>query len=233
MKGPRIGFDYRIHYDDMEMAAAIWTQEGQITPTRLQSEMGHILGTGSRKKAITVLSRLWTRPLWGDNPGRGLLLDMLATDRRLAYWGLLMVAYPFACQGASDISRLLTVQEQISARHVHKAVAARLGESEKVRVATWKLLVTLSDWGMLTRPGRGLYRKALPHPVNGSVGAAFLTYCALAVEEVSRLTLTDIERLAWLFPFQIRLSARAYDAIPEFSVESNGPHDLKVGLVTH
>ncbi len=62
MTGPKIGFDYRIHRGDMEMASAIWLEEGVLVPTRLQQEMGHILGAGSRKKAITVLSRLWTRP---------------------------------------------------------------------------------------------------------------------------------------------------------------------------
>lgn len=106
----------------------------------------------------------------------------------------------------------------------------RLGESEKIRAAIWKLLVTLVDWHVLIRCGRGVYKAAPRYPVRDPLATAFLTYCALTVEEAPRLTLKDIERLPWLFPFQFRISPRDFDEIPGFSVERNGPHDLKVGI---
>lgn len=230
MTGPKIGLDYRIHYGDMEMAAAIWRQEGTITPARLRGEMGHIVGLGSRKKAITVLSRLWTRSIWAEGLGRELLAGVLAEDPWLAYWGLLMVAYPFAAQGAADIGRLLNIQDSVSSRHIKNAVVQRLGESEKVRVAIWKLLITLVDWQVMVRCARGVYKAAPPHPVRSPLATAFITHCALTVEEVTRLTLKDIEHLPWLFPFQLHVSPRDFDEVPGFSLERNGPHDWKVGI---
>lgn len=232
MTGPKIGFDYRIHHGDMDMAATIWLHEGTLSPARLRPEMGHILGTGSRKKAITVLSRLWTRPLWNDGLGRELLRQALNQDREVAYWGLLMVAYPFVAQAASDVGRLLAIQEEVTTRHVNQAVVRRLGESEKVRVATRKLLNTLVDWNALGHGTRGVYQSAPRHVIRKSVVRAFLTYCALTAEEATRLTLRDIEHLPWLFPFQIHLSPRDFDQFKAFSLEQSGPHDLKVGIVT-
>lgn len=230
MTGPKIGFDYRIHYGDMDMAASIWLEEGAITPARLNREMGHIVGDGSRKKAVTVLSRLWSRPLWQDGLGRELLREVLTQDQQAAYWGLLMVAYPFAAEGATDIGRLLMVKDKLTTRHVNQAVIRRLGESEKVRVATRKLLITLVDWNILIRPERGLYQAAPRRSIKSSWGRAYLTYCALAVEEATRLTLTDIEHLPWLFPFSVRVSPRDFDQMSAFNVERSGPHDLKVGI---
>lgn len=233
MTGPKIGFDYRIHHGDMEMAATIWLNEGTLSPARLQQEMGHILGAGSRKKAITVLSRLWTRPQWKDGLGQELLKEVLDTDREVAYWGLLMVAYPFAAQGAADIGRLLSIQDELTTRHINQAIIHRMGESEKVRVATRKLLITLIDWHALTHPGRGIYGPAPRYVVRNSAAAAFLTYCALMVEAATRLTLKDIEHMPWLFPFQIRLSPRDFDRMAAFSIEQNGPHDLKIGIIAY
>lgn len=232
MMGPKIGFDYRIHRGDMDMAAAIWLKEGTLSPARLQPEMGHILGTGSRKKAITVLSRLWTRPHWQDGLGGELLRETLRQDQDVAYWGLLMVAYPFAAYGASDIGRLLAIQDEITTRQVNQAVIRRLGESEKVRVATRKLLITFTDWNSLVRRDRGVYLAAPSHIVRNPAATAFLTYCALMVEEATRLTLKDIEHLPWLFPFQMHISPRDFDQLRAFSIERNGPHDLKVGIAT-
>jgi hypothetical protein len=231
MTGPKIGFDYRIHLGDMDMAAGIWLKEGGLTPTRLYPEMGHIAGSGSRKKAITVLSRLWSRPIWQEGLGCDLLREILVQDHRVAYWGLLMVAYPFAVQGTSDIGRLLMIQDELTTRQVNLAIVRRLGESEKVRVATRKLLITLSDWDMLAHPTRGVYKAPLCHPVKNAVARAFLTYCALMVEEATRLTLSDIERLPWLFPFKVNISPRDFDNFPAFLIERNGLHELKVGIV--
>ncbi len=231
MTGPKIGFDYRIHHGDMDMAAAIWLKEGSLSPARLKPEMGHILGNGSRKKAITVLTRLWARPQWRDGLGQELLLEVLRHEREVAYWGLLMVAYPFAAQGASDIGRLLTIRDELTTRHVNQAIIRRLGESEKVRVATRKLLSTLTDWNALIHSDRGAYRAAPRLVVRTSAAIAFLTYCALMVEEAARLTLKDIEHLSWLFPFKLHISPRDFDQIRAFSVEQNGPHDLKVGII--
>lgn len=231
MTGPKIGFDYRIHRGDMDMVADIWLNEDVVSSSRLKREMGHILGETSRGKAITVLRRLWTRPQWNEGLGKDLLRDILNYDREVAYWGLLMVAYPFVVRGASDIGRLLTIQDEVTTRHVNQAIIRRMGESEKVRVATRKLLITLADWNMLVRVSRGVYRAAPYHGVKQSGAIAFLTYCALIVEDAMRLTLSDIEHLPWLFPFQIYISPRDFDPIPAFSIEQHGPRDLKVGLV--
>lgn len=230
MTGPKIGFDYRIHRGDMDMAATIWLKEGNLSSARLQAEMGHVLGAGSRKKAITVLSRLWSRPHWRGGLGKELLHEVLRQDREVAHWGLLMVAYPFAAQGASDIGRLLTIQDELTTRHVNQAIIRRLGESEKVRLATRKLLITLTDWNALMRPARGVYRAAPRRMVKSWAAIAFLTYCALMVEQATRLTLSDIEHLSWLFPFRLHISPRDLDRIRDFSIEQNGPSGLKVGI---
>ena len=230
MIGPKIGFDYRIHLGDMDMAAGIWLKEGRLTPARLQPEMGHIAGSGSRKKAITVLSRLWSRPIWQEGLGYELLRDVLVQDHRVAYWGLLMVAYPFAVQGASDLGRLLMIQDELTTRQVNLAIVRRLGESEKVRVATRKLLITLADWNMLAHPNRGVYRAPLCRPIQNAAAKTFLAYCALMVEDTTRLTLSDIEHLPWIFPFKVNISPRDFDNFPAFSIERNGPHELKVGI---
>lgn len=231
MRGPTVGLDYRIHRSDMDMAAAIWLQEGALRPARLQTEMGHVVGSASRKKAVTVLSRLWMRPHWAEGLGHDLLREVLGHDRVVAYWGLLMMSYPFAAQAATDIGRLLAIQDELTTRQLNHAIIRRLGESEKVRVATRRFLTTLTDWKGLVRRERGIYRADSQHVVKGSLAKAFLTYCALMVEDATRLTLRDIEHLPWLFPFQIRLSARDYDQIRAFSIEQNGPNDLKVGLI--
>ncbi len=231
MIGPKIGFDYRIHRGDMDMAAAMWLEDGIVKPARLHTEMAHIAGASSRKKAITVLSRLWTRSPWRAGLGQELLREVLSQDRNVAYWGLLMVAYPFAVHGASDIGRLLALQDEITTRQVNQAIMRRLGESEKVRLATRKLLITFADWNSLARRRRGVYGAAPPHMVRNPAATLFITYCALMVEEATRLTLRDIEHLPWLFPFQMHISPRDFDAIRAFSIAQNGPHDLKVGIV--
>ncbi len=163
--------------------------------------------------------------------GLELLQEVLDKDRQVAYWGLLMVAYPFAAQGAADIGRLLSIQDGLTTRHINQAIIRRMGESEKVRVATRKLLITLIDWHALMRPDRGVYIAAPRHVVRHSAATAFLTYCALMVEEATRLTLKDIEHLPWLFPFQIHLSPRDFDQTAAFSIQRNGPHDLKIGII--
>lgn len=227
---PRVGIDHKIRIEDMDLVYHQWVTGVPIKAETMVPQWTHVRGLASRRKAATIMTRLWNHPQWCGDREQALLNTTLNVQRMLGYWGLFMVAYPFFADAATLIGRLLTIQAEFTTRHIQVGMAAKYGDSERTRVGVKMVLGALVDWGIIDRMRVGHYRRMAPIVIDVPITLQFITYVSLAISDSPRIVLEDVARAYWLFPFQVHLSRHAIADSSLFSLEQSGNRHLIVGL---
>jgi len=156
-----VGFSIGLDYAWLEQAAALVSLGRQ--PAEVRGTLHDILstqlaegkdpGTGSRGRAVSVISKMWAEPI-GDLVGlrdRAVqLLPQVPPAQHLAlHWGMALASYPFFASVAESTGRLLKLQGVVVGREVHRRVAERFGDRPTVVRATGVALGNMADWGAL------------------------------------------------------------------------------------
>ncbi len=160
----------------------------------------------SRAKTIIILLKVWL-----DGPkeiaalrqaGLGLLAGLPAEDRVAVYWGMVQAAYPFWRVVATQVGRLLRLQEMASAKQIQQRMREALGDRQIVYNATQRVLRSCVDWGILADAGpRGVYGPGRQVEVLDSSLAAWLIE-ALLTGGVGRASASQLLRHPSLYPFR-------------------------------
>ena len=229
MMSPRVGIDHKIRWADLELVYQQWLAGMEISPTTLIPQWQHVRGLAARKKAATIMTRLWNQKRWQEGSSRSLLSETLRLHRLLGYWGLFVGTYPFYQETANTAGRLLAVQEGFTTRQLYQRMAGVYDDSERTRVGVKMILGSWVDWRLLERVKVGHYRMASRMTVDEPVEIAFLTHVALRTSHQERLIWHDIAQFPWLFPFDVVMSRRSQMKEFGLSLEQNGARELMVG----
>lgn len=163
MTGPRLGFDRDIRRAWLDAAAAIASQRlsSRETQVALMRELdGQVRGTtpqSGRGKTVTILRRIWFAVPPEVEPLRDGALAILTdgdADSRLAlHWAMLLATHPFFADAAAVVGRLLALQGTFERAHVMRRLTERWGDRSTLARAVPRLLVSLTEWGVLTHVG--------------------------------------------------------------------------------
>lgn len=216
MSGPGrpVGISQRIRLEWLDEAAALARERrssAQVRSALVEMLLDKVSVGGSaprnnREKTITILARVWCRPLPSLIPLRdaGLqLLDGAAPAGRLAvHWGMTMAVYPFWSAVATQVGRLLRLQDAATAAQINRRVQEQYGERSTVARATRHILRSFVDWGILAdTETRGRYVPADVHPLTSPELLAWLAEAALHVRDGEPAPPGDLLQQPGLFPF--------------------------------
>jgi len=212
----QVGFSQRIRLEWLEQTARLvlaGNEQATINASlqELLKDKVSIGGTaerGTREKIITILMKVW---LTAPDELDGLRLDGLELLKRLSkqdhiavHWGMVMAVYPFWASVASQVGRLLKLQESAAAAHVQRRIREQYGERETVSRAARRVLRSFLDWEVL-RPTevKGVYRHGFSLPINDRKIIAYLAEASLYSRSNGSSSIKEIIEHPSLFPFNI------------------------------
>lgn len=163
---------------------------------------------GSLDKTITILQKVWGNPQSEIAPlhadGLELLTRFPPREHAPIHWGMLMAAYPFWSSVATQVGRLLRLQDTAAATQVQRRIREQYGERETVARRARYVLRSYLDWGVLQETGApGVYSASPPHPVNDPQLVAWLAEAALWARANGAAPLRELLEGPSLFPFQL------------------------------
>lgn len=164
---------------------------------------------GSLDKTITILLRVWlTVPSELEAlriEGLELLKHVPPSDHRAVHWGMVMAAYPFWSNVATQVGRLLKLQGSVTAAHVQRRIREQYGERETVSRRTRYVLRSYLDWGVLEEIGsKGVYISGTTLAIEDLRLIAWLAEAALHARVNGAAPLKDLLDSPSFFPFRIK-----------------------------
>ena len=226
---PLVGIDHKIRWDDLEWLYHWWIEGQEILPATIIPSWHHIQGVAARKKAATIMTRIWNQPYWQDESHHETLKKTLKNQRLVGYWGLFVTAYPFFRDTAATIGRFLTLSDHFTTRQVYDRLAAQYGDTERIKVAVRMILGSLTEWQVLTRVKRGEYRLGItPVVVKERTSLAFVMHASLYALAQEWMAMDGLIYLPWWFPFRIQPYRAAFQE-SGFLVELSGDDHFMVG----
>lgn len=164
---------------------------------------------GSIDKTITILTKVWlTVPEELEAlriDGLELLKRVPRSDHIAIHWGMLMAVYPFWSGVATQVGRLLRLQNSAAAAHVQRRVREQYGERETVSRRARYVLRSYLDWGVLQETGgKGIYTAERRQAVEDSQLIAWLIEASLHARANGSAPLKDLIDNPSLFPFRLK-----------------------------
>lgn len=241
--GDGIGFSIGLKLEWLEQAAAL-VSLGR-TPADVRSSLADILSvelaegrnsrTGSRGRAINVVSTIWAEPPTSLMPLRDAALEMLPatpSNQHLAlHWAVTIAAYPFFAVVAESIGRLFKLQDTVAGRDVHRRVAERYGDRPTVARATGIALGNMTQWGALgADAGHRTYRAVEQRGVSRDVSFVLLQ-AVLHASDGASSPLDALLHSPALFPFELpTVTTQDVDECPGLRAISLGGTEATVSL---
>ena len=194
---------------------------------------------GSLDKTITILMKVWIRSpaeLAGLSLSGLDLLKQVHRSKHIAiHWGMVMAAYPFWASVATQVGRLLRLQDSVAAPHVQRRMCEQYGERETVSRRTRYVLRSFIDWNVLRESEeKGVYVSNASLPIDEPRLMSWLIEAQLHTNPKGRNSYSELRDSLCLFPFQFaRLGAKRVLAASEhLELLSDGSSDEMIGLHT-
>src|SRR5689334_9872263 len=180
----------------------------------------------ARSKTVTVLCRVWGGVVSGADALRGRAIEAIsrvdASERVALHWAMSMAAYPFFFDVATIVGRLLELQDEAAMAHIVRRTVELWGDREKVRGATQKIVRSMTDWGCLVEPAKGVFRRRTPRLIlRGDLASTFAEALIFGGEQ-SAVPLPQLLRHPAAFPFQLEISAQDLRRSPSFEIDRQG-----------
>lgn len=220
MNGDRrkvLGFDQRIRLEWLEAAAGhaaagkTYDEMREALLDLLDGVVGGRRYASARSKTVTVLSRVWGGVVPGTEGLRRRAIEALphvdAAERVALHWAMSLSAYPFFADVAVIVGRLLELQDEAPMAHIVRRTVELWGDREKVHGASQKVVRSMADWGCLTEPSKGVFRRRTPQLEVRDELASTLAEGLLFGGEQSAVPLPQLLRHPAAFPFQVELHA--------------------------
>ena len=154
-----IGFDRRIDLAWLDAAAGCLATGQSEAEARafLWSLLDRIVAGetthSARGKTLTVLSRVWLRVPHTAQRLRDAALtcitDATAEERLALHWAMSLASYPFFCEVAASIGKLLALHGQASLAQVSRRMTETWGDRSTLPRAIQRVLRSMRQWGAL------------------------------------------------------------------------------------
>jgi hypothetical protein len=213
----QIGFSQRIRLGWLEQTANLVLAGNDKTSVNeaLQKvlidkvSVGGQAVRGNREKIITILLKIWlTTPKELSSlreDGLDLLKRMPRPVHLVIHWGMTMAVYPFWAGVATQVGRLLKLQNSAVAAQVQRRVREQYGERETVSRAARRVLRSFMDWCVLKdTEQKGVYQAGTLTFIDDNRLIAWLAEAFLQSKGGDPFPLKDLLDHPGLFPFHIK-----------------------------
>ena len=213
----QVGFSQRVRLEWLEQTAnmVLAGNDKAAVNDALQEHLKDTVSVGgqaergNREKIITILLKAWlTVPTELESlrvEGLELLKRIPRRDHLAIHWGMVMAVYPFWAAVATQVGRLLRLQDSAAAAHVQRRVREQYGERETVSRAARRVLRSYLDWGVLQETGtKGIYTAGNRLAIDDSQLIAWLAETFLHAREGASASLKDLFDSPSFFPFRIK-----------------------------
>ena len=246
MSGERrklLGFDQRVRLEWLDAAAGHAAAGKSYDDMRealldlLEGVVGGRRYASARSKTVTVLCRVWGGVVPGADALRSRAVDVLprvdAPERVALHWAMSVAAYPFFSDVATIVGRLLELQDEAAMAHIVRRTVELWGDREKVRGAAQKIVRSMTDWGCLVEPAKGVFQRRTPRLILRGELASTLAEALIFGGEQSAVPLQQLLRHPAAFPFQLELSAQDLRRSQSFEIDRQGLDLDVVSLAAH
>jgi len=230
-----VGFDCRISLRHLDYTAREAQQSDLKTMYRkvhefLQQDIG---GYTSRKKATTMLMRIWylVKEEYKDlqKEAFALLSQASEEERPVIHWGMTMLAYTFFTDLAAELGHFFTLQTEVAPELIGRKMKRLYGDKRRVEVATTAVLLSMKSWGILAREKNGKYTMKGKTAVNNKDLRLWLAQVIIRVSKFQALPIEMITSAAFVFPFKFELNINEMEN-RGFSINRQGIDMVMVGL---
>lgn len=210
-----IGFDRELRLEWLDVVASRAAESAGSKYVRawldeyLSDTLGGVGRGGNRGKTITVLCRIWLNVPKACRPLRDHALELLpvvkAHERLGLHWGMCMAVYPFFCEVAATIGRLVALQGDVERRAVLQRMSERWGDRPAVSRGCRAVWGSVIRWGVLQEtPVRGRYERLSNKIRVSPTVSRFLVNSATLSAGPRPPQMTEWAILPSLFPFEQR-----------------------------
>ena len=207
-----IGFDRKIDLAWLDAAAgrlATGQSEAEVRAFLWSLLNGAVAGEtthSARGKTLTILTRLWlTVPPKAQRLRDAALsrIPAATVEERLAlHWAMSLASYPFFCEVAASLGKLLALHGQASLAQVSRRMTETWGDRSTLPRALQRVLRSMMQWGALRESGeKGTYAP-LAQRIPIANGTAALLIQAVLVSQGHGMGLAQASKHAALFPFE-------------------------------
>jgi hypothetical protein len=214
-----IGFDRKIEIEWLDAVAgrvAAGDSPDEIRTFLWNFLDGVVAGNSvhsGRGKTLTVLSRIWVTVPARAKPLREAALRCIASvtpEQRVAiHWAMAIGTYPFFCDVAGNVGKLLALNEQVNLPQLGRRMTETWGDRSILLRAIQRVLRSMVQWGVLRDgPAKGTFvapsrRIHLPDAISE------LLLQAILVSNARGMPLAYLTGHPALFPFDVHVSAAA------------------------
>jgi hypothetical protein len=118
---------------------------------------------------------------------------------------MVMAVYPFWSSVATQVGRLLRLQDSAAVAHVQRRVREQYGERETVSRRTRYVLRSYLDWCVLQETGKkGIYSAGTTRAIDDSRLIAWMVEASLHARANGAAPLKDLLDSPSLFPFRLK-----------------------------
>lgn len=237
MKKQTIGFDRQLTLPWLDLAAGL-AQEGldkeQVRQTLLARLAGEISGKEACQKTTTVLTRIWVRVPTEhqalQSEALAILPTLLPEERLWLHWGMSMLAYPFFCDVAGTIGRLLQLQGEFELKQVRRRMHESWGQRTTLNRAIRRVLQTFVAWDIIqqTDTERRVYQATSVRQTANSALALWFMECVIQSTRQAtgqndrQLPLAELIRSSITFPFDLAPHVTTLRRSDRFEVSRQG-----------
>lgn len=226
LRKDHIGYERRLRLEWLDAVAYQATQDPKEIRAYLQERLTG-LGDDARRKTINLLIGIWAsvpEEIEGfrDN-ALGLLPDCLPEERLALHWGMAMAAYPFFCDVAVAVGRLLNLQDEITGPQINRRISEKWGERSTMTRAAQRVVRSMVDWGVLLDGERwGTFKKvARKRPVHNALVGHLVAGLLFGGDKASYL-ISDLHSHPGFFPFDVAVTSHDLRNTTILSVERYG-----------
>jgi len=189
-----------------------------------------ISGNNRRKKAISMLKKIWISRTRIQNKALLLLPDLSEQERIFIYWGILCYTYPFFKQIARTLGRHFLTQKRIKTTQVKRRIKEFYGDRRYVEVGAEEVITTIKDWGLIKMVTPSLYVAPSKIAINSPVLINWILETLLASSEMSVNPYPAIINTPELFPFEIKANTHEVKKSDLFEIEKHGVDQKMISL---
>jgi hypothetical protein len=231
-----VGFDYHIKLHHLDYIAREARKNDLKTIYRKLEEFlrQEIAGPTSRKKAATMLMRIWylVKEEYKELQTEAFaLLDQVPEDERLVlHWGMTLLAYSFFYDMAQEIGNAFTLQNEVASELLGRKMKKLYGDKRRVEIATSAVLMSMRAWGVLNSKKHGRYRLQEKKAILNRQLKHWLAKVVIKASAYQAMPLEMIASAGCVFPFQFELKINDLEN-SGLSVQRQGLDLLMVSLL--
>lgn len=160
------------------------------------------------RKTREILINTWVEVDSGNREFRERALQVYKecpqTDRTAVHWAMMLMAFPVFRDLCTIVGKLSDMQDEVTLSQVQRRIYEIWGERNTLVHAIPKNIKTLREFGALEQVKPGVYR-VVRHTVKDKDVGCILLYAALKTGGKLYQSVSGIDRLKELFPFELNL----------------------------